>query len=578
MSRHRKKQSIFSFSDDDDNEQQQQQITIKPLPNHAVERSELVADDFDPDMFLSSKRHLGLERMKVELNAHLKQLKSELVELINRDYQDFVNLSINLSGVDRDIEELAQPLNTIEHQVKEAQDHFQKVIDSLQEQLQYRAQLRNKKATLKLLLNIHESISKVEYLLDINTEIAKDKYKLENQLAGDDSLGKQIERAAIEYNQMQHLVGRGKDLAFIRENSWRITRIKDTLEQKLSKALHTALLQVRAGELTRSTKQSLVQCLRTYALIDQTEVAEKIIKEQFVRWHLEKIIHSKILQNNKTSKEDPLDDMYKKILLFASKDLQPILDITQKTLKGSNHEVLVNSLWAEITEEISKKCRAIFAPGQMTVFHKNYTTTISFISSFEGLCQSRRSMVYLRHHPTYIDFMKKWQLPVYQSRRSMVYLRHHPTYIDFMKKWQLPVYFQLKLREIVVRVEDVLNDNTQSMNKGEDNRLEGTRVVMSTIQECWSDQVYLYGLSHRFWKLTLQLIKRYTLWVTDMLQITNSNVKTMLCSDVQYVIESMQTDTGKLILLKLPINVQEQPLIKESLQEALDQLKLVLKK
>ncbi|CEI90864.1 hypothetical protein RMCBS344292_05174 [Rhizopus microsporus] len=551
MSRHRKKQSIFSFSDDEDDNEQQQQITIKPLPNHVVERSELVADDFDPDTFLSNKRHLGLERMKVELNAHLKQLKSELVELINRDYQDFVNLSINLSGVDKDIEELAQPLNTIEHQVKEAQDHFQKVIDSLQEQLQYRAQLRNKKATLKLLLNIHESISKVEYLLDINTEIAKDKYKLENQLAGDDSLGKQIERAAIEYNQMQHLVGRGKDLAFIKENSWRITRIKDTLEQKLSKTLHTALLQVRAGELTRSTKQSLVQCLRTYALIDQTEVAEKIIKEQFVKWYLEKIIHSKILQNNKASKEDPLADMYKKILLFASKDLQPILDITQKTLKGSNYEVLVNSLWAEITEEISKKCRAIFAPGQMTVFHKNYTTTISFISSFEGLCQ---------------------------SRRSMVYLRHHPTYIDFMKKWQLPVYFQLKLREIVARVEDVLNDNTQSMNKGEDTRLEGTRVVISAIQECWSDQVYLYGLSHRFWKLTLQLIKRYTLWVTDMLQTANSNVKTMLCSDVQYVIKSMQTDTRKLILLKLPINVQEQPLIKESLQEALDQLKLVLKK
>lgn len=36
----------------------------------------------------------------------------------------------------------------------------------------------------------------------------------------------------------------------------------------------------------------------------------------------------------------------------------------------------------------------------------------------------------------------------------------------------------------------------------------------------------------------------------------------MLCSDVQYVIKSMQTDTRKLILLKLPINVQEQPLIK----------------
>lgn len=34
------------------------------------------------------------------------------------------------------------------------------------------------------------------------------------------SLGKQIERVAIEYNQMQHLVKRGKHLPFMTENEW----------------------------------------------------------------------------------------------------------------------------------------------------------------------------------------------------------------------------------------------------------------------------------------------------------------------------------------------------------------------
>lgn len=115
MSKHRKKQSIFSFSDD---EEDQPMVSVKPLPNHAVERSELIAEEFNPDRFLSSRRHLGLERMKVELNTHLKQLKAELVELINKDYQDFVNLSTNLKGVDKDINELKQPLYKIENQVK----------------------------------------------------------------------------------------------------------------------------------------------------------------------------------------------------------------------------------------------------------------------------------------------------------------------------------------------------------------------------------------------------------------------------------------------------------------------------
>lgn len=107
---------MFSFGDEDDDDTFIQ--SIQPLPKHTIERSVFTAIDFDPDRFLSSRRHLGLERLKMELNSHLKSLKIELVELINRDYQDFINLSTNLKGVDKAIDTLQQPLVRMETQVK----------------------------------------------------------------------------------------------------------------------------------------------------------------------------------------------------------------------------------------------------------------------------------------------------------------------------------------------------------------------------------------------------------------------------------------------------------------------------
>lgn len=41
----------------------------------------------------------------------MKELKTELVELINSDYADFINLSTNLNGVDRMMEDLRKPLD-----------------------------------------------------------------------------------------------------------------------------------------------------------------------------------------------------------------------------------------------------------------------------------------------------------------------------------------------------------------------------------------------------------------------------------------------------------------------------------
>lgn len=108
---------MFSFGDDSEVDDVFG-AGLEPLSEQAVDRKAFTAPDFDPDRFLSTRRHLGLERLKVDLNRHLKLLKTELVELINRDYQDFINLSTNLKGVDVAIHDLSRPLTRMEVEVQ----------------------------------------------------------------------------------------------------------------------------------------------------------------------------------------------------------------------------------------------------------------------------------------------------------------------------------------------------------------------------------------------------------------------------------------------------------------------------
>ena len=54
-------------------------------------------DEFHVDRFVVECRRRGaLETLQEDLNVYLKTLQSAMIELINKDYADFVNLSTNL--------------------------------------------------------------------------------------------------------------------------------------------------------------------------------------------------------------------------------------------------------------------------------------------------------------------------------------------------------------------------------------------------------------------------------------------------------------------------------------------------
>lgn len=54
-------------------------------------------DTFNVDQFvIDCRRRVPLEKLRDDLNVYLKILRTAMIELINKDYADFVNLSTNL--------------------------------------------------------------------------------------------------------------------------------------------------------------------------------------------------------------------------------------------------------------------------------------------------------------------------------------------------------------------------------------------------------------------------------------------------------------------------------------------------
>jgi len=108
-------------------------------------------------------------------------------------------------------------------------------------------------------------------------------------------------------------------------------------------------------------------------------------------------------------------------------------------------------------------------------------------------------------------------------------MRRHNLYHEFDRRWQLPVYFQLRWKEIVVSLEEAFSEVSvePSVMKGKlssfqdssnivcffthsspaetDFLLGQTVSLWRAVTMCWSPEVLIPELSHRFWRLTLQV-------------------------------------------------------------------------
>ncbi|KAF3708114.1 Conserved oligomeric Golgi complex subunit 2 [Channa argus] len=442
-------------------------------------------DDFDVDQFVADcRKQVQLEEMREDLELYYKLLKTAMVELINKDYADFVNLSTNLVGMDKALSQLSVPLGQLREEVMSLRSCVSEVIQAIDNQLSKQDDLQKKKVCVLRLIQVVRSVEKIEKILHSQNPKESSSLEISRPLLA----GQILERIATEFNQLQFHAVQSKGMPLLDKVRPRIAGITSMLQQSLEGLLIEGL-QTSNVEMVR-------HCLRTYATIDKTRDAEALVGQVLVKPYMDQVIIEEVVKSNPNG----LQLMYSRLLEFVPHHCRLLREVTGAAISSDKADVvpgydfLVNSVWPEIIKGIEERLANLFNPGNPDIFYERYSMSIEFVRRFERQCS---------------------------SQSSVKRLRVHPSYTSFHNKWNLPVYFQLRYKEIAGSLENAISDGLEAAPAGSAFNLQVSEVLWSCLMRCWSEKVYLSPLAHRFWKLTLQLYSRYAKFLDEVLTKTS---------------------------------------------------------
>lgn len=440
------------------------------------DKEEFMKANFEVDKFIvECRKKVPLETLRDDLGLYLKVVRSAMIELINKDYADFVNLSTNLVGMDKAITNLTTPLGQLKEEVLSVQTAMDVAIKAVEEKIRQQQEIMRKKAVLQRLMNITHSVEKIEKLLGIQGFA-------EGDTSPGQLTGPLIERVATEFNKLQFYVTRSKGHPLVEKVKPRIAIITTTLQYSLEGSFLSGLETGKTGMLR--------QCLRTYALIDKTHDAEDLFREHVVRPFMEEIINEDFLAQN----NNDLSAMFEEVLTFVPKKCSILSNITTGTSGGEivrGYDFVVNAVFSEVVNCLEFRTSSIFAPGNPDIFHKKYTACLQFLDKFEMQCG---------------------------SQASVKRLREHPSYQSLLNKWSLPVYFQIRFQDIATRFETALCYGFSNSSGSNGFFLNSTAMMWKCLGECWEQDIFLPALLHRFVKLNIQLLSRYKSWLDEIFQ------------------------------------------------------------
>jgi len=84
-------------------------------------------------------------------------------------------------------------------------------------------------------------------------------------------------------------------------------------------------------------------------------------------------------------------------------------------------------------------------------------------------------------------------------------------------------------------------------------------VLWWCVQRCWQDSVFLHALCHRFWKLTLQLLSRLSVWVRDDMLCSGAKVTAEVTDNTNQATEQEQTYFLVYLLKDLDVLLKKVP-------------------
>ncbi|KAH8731771.1 oligomeric golgi complex component, COG2-domain-containing protein [Phaeosphaeriaceae sp. PMI808] len=280
--------SRFYFGDSRSNSDDDEDGDSLPYPA-PLQRNDFLSTDFSPSEYLStlSNRHQTLEDLRSDLRSRSQLLSKELLDLVNSNYQDFLNLGNSLNGGEEKVEEVRVGLLGFRKEVdglKKAVEERESEVEGL---LEDRREVRIKIELGRRLVDYDARLKELEEDLNISAtakpnnpdddvsdseeEDEEDEEDEEEDAGYGVSIAK-LRATVVQYKLIQALEDSLDDHPFTTAQAPRMAKIRTTLLLDLS----TALQQAKSAGAVGS--QRTIKVMKIYADMEESAEAVKVLK------------------------------------------------------------------------------------------------------------------------------------------------------------------------------------------------------------------------------------------------------------------------------------------------------------
>lgn len=435
--------------------------------------------------------------LRDDLRAHIASLQSQIVSALQTDFHTFSTLNNTIADADALSKTAQAPLTDLSVLLGGVLDDLNGQIDILHDTLIRRRRIQETRGRLNLLLQLNSLLQKCERLL---REYSATDTTSEHALT-------LVERISGEAAQLYFALSKAAKPPFVSNLSVRISTVRRSVRNCLDAWLQKCLFP---GGNSYNT-DVLPRVLSMYVVAGLATDAEAYFKRHVVApFTSSKLRMTSMLSEAERKKEkgvavtaaDALEVAEEHIIDFLGDKVMPLVSLcdSEERLR-SKLDFVGNAVWPQIERSISTHMAAVFSPGIPDVFHRSVRAGARIYAAVEAAVSD-------------VSFRNALQ----KSKATQQFWRH----------WNLPVYFQLRFQEITTRFDqhiragpvDLLTHPLVDDWKGASRllrtdvyRCTPTASLVSCLRRCWSEDVFLESLTHRFLRLSLQLLARYCTWV-----------------------------------------------------------------
>mmetsp|Transcript_15758 Transcript_15758/g.23731 ORF Transcript_15758/g.23731 Transcript_15758/m.23731 type:complete len:808 (-) Transcript_15758:59-2482(-) len=464
-----------------------------------------------------------------ELRGSKIILHDRLIDLLNSNYKDFIGLPAKLEGTSEFVADVSRELDAIRSQIATVAESTKDVVDRFKSTFERRTVILKRREVLETLQLAHGAHKKLVLLLEqaahpLSFGSGKEKKETKNSLLN--QYRAKIEANQVEKCEVKQTDGLATSATALERAANQLIRLRVSVAKVTNFQLIESLkkdIPALESKFSKLACQKLIQAVRTSALeqvnqllcaltfADMIPDAEEVLREQLVQPTIDSLLTSKTLLrvienaaslNSKESQtiesipKSPSDcnTLYQLIELTinrVSKTCEPVLKVARFPLNGFGivSRVIAPEIFRSLRIHGGSKLFATYPPH---AFLAHYKASRRMIKVLSDLCPSDKHRAVLRDSP---------DLSTFETR------------------WSLNVYFQLRFQDLRKPVDKVtsLAPKVLMPSKNSKNKyaLTATHVTWEAVLQCWSPEIWLAPLTHRFFKATVQILRAYSVWVTE---------------------------------------------------------------